>query len=589
MSKALLPPYGDLLAKYLRPQRYRVLLLGVAILGSIGLQLINPQIVRAFIDAAREGGAIDRLTLTALLFLGVAVASQAVSIAVTYLGQNVAWAATNKLRIDLAQHCLRLDMSFHKAHTPGELIERVDGDVSELAGFFSQLMIRLVGNGLLVLGVLVLVFREDWRIGLVGTVYALLTVALLRRVQRPASKAWGDSRQAHAELFGFLGERLAGTEDIRANGAESHVMVRLYRLMRTLLHKGRKAQLMGSLTFITGYTVFMLVVIATLGIGATLFLKGLITIGTVYLLLSYVNKLYEPLEEIQRQIADLQRAAASVGRVNELLHIQPQVVEGARATLPPGAPGVAFGNVSFRYDDGGATGNGTDSVLDGVSFELAPGKTLGLLGRTGSGKTTLTRLLFRLHDPTAGAIALGGVDIRDVSLSDLRGRVGMVTQDVQLFQASVRDNLTFFNKRIPDERILALLEELGLWRWYQSLPDGLDTVLGTGGKGLSAGEAQLLALGRVFLRNPGLVILDEPSSRLDPATEQLLERAIDRLLQGRTAIIIAHRLATVQRADEIMVLESGRVCEHGDRQALASDATSRFYGLLQTGLEEALS
>ena len=589
MIKTLLPPYWDLLAKYLRPQWCRVLLLAVAILGSIGLQLVNPQIVRAFIDTAREGGAMEKLTLTALLFLGVAVASQAVSIAVTYLGQNVAWAATNGLRLDLTQHCLQLDMSFHKAHTPGELIERVDGDVTELASFFSQLMIRLVGNGLLVIGVLVLVFQEDWRIGLVGATYALLAVALLRRVQRPASKAWSDSRQARAELFGFLGERLVGMEDIRANGAESHVMVRLYRLMRTLLHRGREARLMGSLTFIVGNTVFMLAVIATLGIGGTLFLRGLITIGTVYLLLSYVNKLNQPLEEIQRQIADLQRAAASVGRVNELLHTQPQLVENAHATLPPGAPGVTFDDVSFCYDDGGAGGNGTDSVLDGVSFELSPGKTLGLLGRTGSGKTTLTRLLFRLYDPTAGTIALGGVDIRDVSLSDLRRCVGMVTQDVQLFQASVRDNLTFFSRRVPDERILAVLEELGLWHWYESLPDGLDTVLETGGKGLSAGEAQLLALARVFLRNPGLVILDEASSRLDPATEQLLERAIDRLLEGRTAIIIAHRLATVERADEIMVLESGRACEHGDRQTLASDATSRFYSLLQTGLEEALA
>jgi len=230
-----------------------------------------------------------------------------------------------------------------------------------------------------------------------------------------------------------------------------------------------------------------------------------------------------------------------------------------------------------------------DSVLDSVSFDLAPGKALGLLGRTGSGKTTLTRLLFRLYDPVVGAITLGGVDIRDVSLNDLRGRVGLVTQDVQLFQASVRDNLTFFSRRIPDERILAVLKELGLWHWYESLPAGLDTVLDAGGKGLSAGEAQLLAFARVFLKNPGLVILDEASSRLDLATEQILERAIGCLLEGRTAIIIAHRLTTVQRADEIMVLEGGRVCEHGDRHTLVSDPASRFYRLLQTGLGEVLA
>jgi ATP-binding cassette subfamily B protein len=163
----------------------------------------------------------------------------------------------------------------------------------------------------------------------------------------------------------------------------------------------------------------------------------------------------------------------------------------------------------------------------------------------------------------------------------------MVTQDVQLFKASVRDNLTFFNQRVPDEQILAVLKELGLWAWYESLADGLATVLEAGGKDLSAGEAQLLAFARVFLKEPGLVILDEASSRLDPATERLLERAVDRLLQGRTAIIVAHRLTTVQRADEILVLEHGRVQEHGDRQALAADLTSRFHSLLQTGLGEA--
>jgi ABC-type multidrug transport system fused ATPase/permease subunit len=383
-----------------------------------------------------------------------------------------------------------------------------------------------------------------------------------------------------------------GTEDIRANGGEPYVMLRLYRLMRALLQRGRKASLIGSLPFIVGYSVFMLVVIVTLGFGATLFLRGLITIGTVYLLLSYVNKLYEPLQEIQRQVADLQRAAASVGRVNELLGAQPKVVENARAALPTGPLAVAFAGVSFRYDDGyvgGGGGNGADSVLQGVSFELAPGKVLGLLGRTGSGKTTVTRLLFRLYDPDAGAITLGDADIRDVGLSDLRRRVGMVTQDVQLFRASVRDNLAFFSKKVSDERILAVLHELGLERWCASLPAGLDTVLEAGGGGLSAGEAQLLALARVFLRDPGLAILDEASSRLDPATERLLERAVDRLLEGRTAIIVAHRLATVQRADEIVILDRGSVCERGSRQALAADPASRFYGLLQTGLEEVLA
>jgi ATP-binding cassette subfamily B protein len=223
---------------------------------------------------------------------------------------------------------------------------------------------------------------------------------------------------------------------------------------------------------------------------------------------------------------------------------------------------------------------------------LEPGTVLGLLGRTGSGKTTLTRLLFRLYDPDEGMVRLGkhgsAMDLRQVSLADLRRRVGMVTQNIQLFHATVRDNLTFFDDRIPDEQILEVLQSVGLEAWLRALPDGLDTELESGGGGLSAGEAQLLAFTRIFLQDPGLVILDEASSRLDPATEHLIERAVDRLVQGRTTIIIAHRLGTVQRADEILILDNGRVAEHGPRDALASDPVSRFCSLMHTGLEEVL-
>jgi len=224
-----------------------------------------------------------------------------------------------------------------------------------------------------------------------------------------------------------------------------------------------------------------------------------------------------------------------------------------------------------------------------VSLSLRPGEILGLLGRTGSGKSTLSRLLFRLYDPQGGAIRLGGADLRSLALGDLRRRVGMVTQEVQLFQASVRENLTMFDPLIDDAQVEAALRALGLWEWASGLPHGLDTALGGGGQGLSAGEAQLLAFTRVFLKDPGLVILDEASSRLDPATERLLERAISRLLAGRSAIIIAHRLATVERADSIAILEGGRLAELGPRVALAANPGSHFARLLRTGIEEVLA
>ena len=283
------------------------------------------------------------------------------------------------------------------------------------------------------------------------------------------------------------------------------------------------------------------------------------------------------------QIQELQKAGAGIGRVNELFNIETKIEDGPGKPIPDNQPLIVdFDDVMFAYND-------EEIVLDHLNFTLEPGKVLGLLGRTGSGKTTVTRLLFRLYDVTGGSINLGGTDIRDAHLRELRQRVGIVMQDVQLFRASVRDNLTFFNDNIPDERILEAIYDLGLGEWFEQLPEGLDTRMQSNGKGLSAGEAQLLAFTRVFLKDPGLVILDEASSRLDPVTEQHIERAIDKLLHNRTGIIVAHRLATVQRADEIMIIDKGKVLEHDDRVKLMNDPDSHFYHLLQTGLEEALA
>jgi ABC-type multidrug transport system fused ATPase/permease subunit len=201
----------------------------------------------------------------------------------------------------------------------------------------------------------------------------------------------------------------------------------------------------------------------------------------------------------------------------------------------------------------------------------------------------MARLLTRLYDPQDGEVLIGGVRTADAVITELRGRVGMVTQDVQLFQASIRDNLTFFDQEIDDDRLMEVLDHLGLRDWVEALPDGLDTSLQAGGGGLSAGQAQLLAFTRIFLRDPGLVVLDEASSRLDPATEALIERAVDRLLAGRTAVIIAHRLGTVTRADDILILEDGQVVEFGRRVELASDPESRLAQLLRTGMEEVLA
>lgn len=242
---------------------------------------------------------------------------------------------------------------------------------------------------------------------------------------------------------------------------------------------------------------------------------------------------------------------------------------------------MTFDQVTFGY-------NADEPVLRDLNLHLPAGNVLGVLGRTGSGKTTLARLALRFYDPQSGDICLDGVPLREISLEQVRQRMTMVTQDVQLFQGTVRENLTLFKRHVSDARMIGVLSELGLERWLQNLPDGLESQLGAGGVGLSAGEAQLLAFARVFLEDSSLIVLDEASSRLDPATEQLIEGALERLLRGRTGIIIAHRLATVLRADAILILHDGRVLEYGSRMDLLADPHSHFSRLLAGSLWEVL-
>ncbi len=574
--------YWRLLVTYLKPQWGRMLLLTILLFASIGLQLVNPQVISSFIDATQAGSPLSALLLAAGIFIALSVAQRFIALLAVYVAETTGWTATNALRADLALHCLRLDMPFHKAHTPGELIERVDDDVTALANFFSQFIINVAGNALLLLGLALLLLRQDWRIGAGFAVYTLLAFVSLRAIQRVAVKRWTSQRQTTADFYSFLEEHISGTEDIRAAGAEQYVIHRLFALMRRLLETTRLANLVSNLTSFSTNFLYAVGYTGGLALGAYLYSQRQITLGTAYVLVYYIGMLSRPLEILQEQMQDLQQASASIERVEELSRIQPQVQDHSHAVLPAGSTAVEFQHVSFSYEQ-------QENVLHDITFELRPGKVLGLLGRTGSGKTTLARLLFRLYDPNAGAICLNGSDIRDLGLADLRKHIGMVTQDVQLFHASVRDNLAFFNRRISDAQIEQVLRDLELWSWIQALPQGLETQLASGGQSLSAGEAQLLAFARVFLKDPGLVVLDEASSRLDPATEHLLERAVDRLLRDRTGILIAHRLQTVQRADEIMILEHGEIVEYGPRADLANDPASRFYSLLQTGLEEVMA
>ncbi|TAK13204.1 MAG: ABC transporter ATP-binding protein [Anaerolineae bacterium] len=578
------------LGRYFAPQWRPSVLLLLLLLTGIGLQLINPWILSQFIDQAVAGAPLNTLLKLAGAFLLFALLRQLDTVAESYLAANIGLRATNQLRSDLARHCLNLDMAFHNARTPGEMIERIDGDVDRLNNFFARFVIDLLGNLLLLIGVLILVWRIHWQVGAALTGFSLATFILLNRLRDIGVPLYREARQANAMLYGFIEERLAGTEDIRANGGVAYVMRRLLEHARRLFRADLKANLMSVSVFGFTRALFMAGTGVALGLSAFLYLDGILTIGAVYLSYRYTEVLLQPIEVINRQIQDLQQAGASVARVQDLLARTSRIQDTGTTPLPQnGALPVQFEDLTFGYiDDDNATGAPLELVLRGLSFTLPAGSVTGLLGRTGSGKTTLSRMVFRAYDPTGGAVRLGGLDLRAAPLADVRRAVGVVTQEIQLFHASLRDNLTLFDPAVPDAQIESVIRELGLGDWLDDLPDGLNTLLQPGGGGLSAGEAQLLAFVRVFLSDPQVVVLDEASSRLDPATERLLEQAITRLLTGRTGIVIAHRLGTIERVDNVIILERGQVLEFGARAALASDSSSRFSQLLATGLEEAL-
>lgn len=577
MEKVPFREYAALLSQYLKPQWMRVTLLAVFMFGGIGLSLLNPQILRYFIDTAKVGGATRNLLIAGGVFLAIGVFSQVVMLVNSYLGQDVGWRATNRMRGDLAHHCLQLDMSFHHQHTPGELVERVDGDTTALSNFFSEFVLQVIGSLLLLGGVLVLVAREDWRAGVALGAFVAVAILVYNLTRNIAVPVYTAEREGYSRLFGFLEERLTGIEDLRTNGGIGYTMDQFYDVNRDVYGRVVKAHVMGEVLQTISGVLFALGHALSMGMGIYLYQKEVFTIGTVYLVFHYTAMLRWPLIMISRQINELQRATAGLKRIEALYRTTSSIEDGTETLPKSDALAVEFNSVTFSYTAG-------ESVLKDVSFQLQPGKSLGLLGRTGSGKTTITRLLFRLYEVNSGQICVGGKAIEEIRLENLRHQIGMVTQDVQLFNATVRENLTLFDAGIPDEQILLVIEELGLSEWYQSLADGLDTPIE--GTGLSAGEAQLLAFARVFLKDPRLVILDEPSSRLDPATEQRIDSAVQRLLRGRTSIIIAHRLGTVQQVDEIMILADGEIQEHGKRDLLVRNPDSLFSQLLKTGLGE---
>jgi ABC-type multidrug transport system fused ATPase/permease subunit len=418
---------------YVAPHRRALAALAGGLGLATALPLLGPQLLRRFVDTATAGAETSTLLAIAVTYLVVALSAQAVTVAVTYWTGQLAWRASNVLREDLAAHVLGLDLSFHMHRTAGELIERIDGDVTALAEFVSRFLLHVVGSVLLLTGAVVLVSREDARIGLVLIAFLAVAGLALPRLQRRTVPAATAEREAQALLLGTMEERLAGLDDLRALGAGPHAMVRFHERSGDLYAAHLRWQRVSGGVFAATNLVFALGVALLVGMGIVLVRQGAITTGTVLLLFQYASLVRRPLEQIIGQFKEFQEAAAGAARVRELMTLTPSITEPADGGRPlaAGPLAVSFDHVTFAYP-------GDPPVLHDPSLTVAAGRSLGLVGRTGSGKTTIARLLLRLYDTTEGSVELGGVDLRATSLDSLRSRVRIVTQDVQLFAASVR-------------------------------------------------------------------------------------------------------------------------------------------------------
>lgn len=559
--------------------RRRLAAMGSAVSVAGLLPLVGPVLIAMFIDEAIGGATESRLLWLAGLYVAVGVGRQFLAVAVAWTATDLAWHVTNELRSTLTRHVLALDLGFHRSTSPGELVSRVDGDVTALSEFVSTFLARAAAAVVTLIGLLVVVTWRSWPVGIAMATYMALAVATMWFLRDRAVDEAASEQAATGRMLGEVEERLTGADDLRSNGGGSHAVATFQRASAAVLRSSLERERQGVTLWIMSNFVFVLGGIAVLAVDAELLRRDAISLGTAFLLFQYTQVLREPLDRLADETERVQRAAGGMSRTLDLLSQRPTIGDTGRRRLGAGALDLTLDEVCFEYADE----DDPVRVVDGVSFHLPAGRTIGILGRTGSGKTTLARLLLRLVEPTAGSIRLGGLELGEVALNDLRARTGVVSQDVHLFGASIRDNLTLFDAGISDDAVRAALSELDLLDWVEAMPSGLDTELGPSGSGLSGGEGQLIALTRLFLRSPDFVLLDEASSRIDPGTEERVTHAIDRLLEGRTAVVIAHRLSTVERLDEILVIDAGRVVEHGATADLRSDPGSHYSQLLAVG------
>lgn len=538
----------------------------LALLGAAG-QSVLPVLIQQILDRGLVDG---RMQTDALFTLG------ALGLVLVLTTTGAGWLTRRRLvqagetalctlRTRAFRHIHRLSLATQTDERRGALVARVTSDVEQLSQFLSWGGVAWLVNTAIILTVSVIMAVYDWRLALVAVVAVLPMVLVLKAVQHRMADRYNVVRLRMADLLTAVSETVMGAPVIRAYEAEAVTRERTLAAIGAHRHAMIRAGKMSAALFPSGELFSVLTVAAVLVVGILLGPARGLSAGELVAFVFLVNLFLQPVAEFTDIVDQTQTAVAGWRRILDLLDTDidlPDPVPGV--TLPPDPPAMRIDHVSFRYRETG------ELVLADVSADIPAGATVALVGATGSGKTTLAKLLARLADPTEGRILVGGVDLRDVAPTSLRRTLVMVPQEGFLFDSTIGDNVRFGRPDATDDDLVHAFTELGLDTWFSGLPNGLATKVGERGEQLSVGERQLVSLARAYVADPACLILDEATSAVDPATEVTLARAVDSLTAGRTTIAIAHRLSTAERADLVLVMDHGRLVERGTHAELVT-------------------
>lgn len=559
------------LLSFLRPYRWAAAGAVVLLLAISALALVGPVLTRRALDVAvpaRDGGLL--LTLATLLLAALCfefLLDYAQTVLTTWIGQRV----MRDLRMAIFSHFQRLSLPFFDRNPVGRLMTRVTSDVETLNELFSSGVVTVFGDLFTLTIIMIAMVAIDWRLALVAFAVIPPMYLIARVFRRSVRDAFRDIRHQVARLNSYLQERLSGIRVVQLFGRE--------RASADEFGAINRDHLAAQLRSVTIYAVFFPVVelltavalALLLWYGGVRFLAGTLSIGTLAAFIMWTRRFFQPLQDLAEKFNLLQSAMASSERVFRLLDAPITVAEPVHpgSLLRPVRGEIAFENVWFRYSPDGPW------VLEDVAFNARPGETVALVGPTGSGKTTVVSLLLRFYDPVRGRITIDGVDIRELSTSELRSQLGYVQQELFLFTGDILRNVRL-DAPIGEQDAFRAAERVGADRFIRRLPSGYGHVLGERGRSLSVGERQLLSFARALALDPRILVLDEATSSVDAEAEAQIQGALLELMVGRTCLVIAHRLSTILHADQILLLQHGRIRERGThRELLAQDGLYR--------------